>query len=134
MKMALIVSSQYIENYAFNDDGSADAVNPYWKCKGDHTEVVKVLDHTEVLELGTAKLEEMALATVPESDDYAQFTNSDWYLEEITDERIREVKQIVDRNVNDPMQLGYEKWEFGDALWSVVVKELPTSYQNVKAY
>lgn len=41
---ALLISTQYLENYAFDADGNVDGVNPHWKCKGGDDIIVTGVD------------------------------------------------------------------------------------------
>lgn len=93
---AIVANYQYFENYAYDADGFADTVNPYWKPKGgSEVVVVENLSVTDMTELAQNqdKINELINTTHPESNDFYVYDYLGFEVVEISEQVLKDIHE-----------------------------------------
>lgn len=110
---ALIADYQYIENYAFTEDGCADGENPYWKYKGGTEEIVvegiTLMEAQQLTDESTLKLVELESPVgLGERSDYCIHQYLGCTLEARDEHTIEAVLNLV--KSQDVVEYGYTRY------------------------
>lgn len=107
---ALVASYQYLENYAFDEDGNLDTENPYWKAKGTHEEVIcENLDISEVMELAEDQefIQFLIDSMGPKDNEACRFAGMDWEFDERSQGTLDSVLEYIKTLEGREVEVGY---------------------------